>query len=207
MSLHVDPALLSRARPGEPRRRAPVWLGLALGLVAVATMLVALIFAYFHLMFHSPEWPQGGVARPGLGWPAAVLAVLAASAIPVLLAGRAIAAGRQDGLRLGLAAAAVLGLVVLGAQAAGYARLGFAPDDNAYTSLFVTLSAFHTLGLVTALIFNLATQVRAWLGHFSAEYHEGVRLAALWWYWAAGSGVVLFATLFLGPLVPLEYGP
>ena len=201
MSVQVDAALLRRQGVGEPRRRPPVWLGLLLGLGAIATILASLIFSYFMLMFHGSEWPPDGIRRPALGTPAIGLSVLVASAVPILLAGRAIGAGRQRDLRLWLAAATVLGAVVLGMQARGYAALGFAHDVNAYTSLFVTLSAFHTINLVTALIFNLATQARAWLGHFSAEYHEGVRLAALWWYWAVASGVVLFATLFLGPLL------
>jgi len=201
VSVHVDATLLRRPRAGEPRRRPPVWLGLLLGLSAVATLLASLVFAYFMLMFHNSEWPLDGIRRPAVGTPAIGLALLVASTVPVLLAGRAIGAGRQRELRLWLATAAALGIVVLGMQARGYAGLGFAHDDNAYTSLFVTLSAFHTINLVTALILNFATQARAWLGHFSAEYHEGVRLAALWWYWVAVCGIVLFATLFLGPLL------
>jgi len=203
VSVHVDAALLRRARAGEPRRRPPVWLGLVLGLAAVAAVLGSLVFSYFMLMFHGSEWPPAGIAPPPLAAPAAGLAVLVASAVPTVLAGRAIAAGRQLQLRAGLAVTALLGLAVLGMQARGYARLGFTHDVNAYTSVFVVLSAFHTISLVTALVFNVATQVRAWLGHFRAEHHEGVRIAALWWYWAVVSGVVLFATLFLGPLIDI----
>lgn len=206
MTVPVDAALLRRPRPEEPRRRSPVWLGLLLGLAALATMLVSLVFSYFLLMFQASEWPPPGIARPGLAVPAGGLALLVASAGPVLLAGRAAGAGRQRALRAWLAVAAAAGVGVLAAQAAGYARLGFGPDAHAYGSAFVTLAAFHTLSLVTAVAFNLATQVRAWLEHFSAGYHEGVRLAALWWYWAVASGVVVFATLFLGPSLDVEVG-
>lgn len=206
MNLPVDASRLRLPHPSEPRRRPPVWLGLALGLAAVATMLVSLLFAYFHLMFKSSQWPPDGMAAPALAAPAVVLAVLVGSTAPVVLAGRAIAAGRQWELRLWLGIAGGLGVAVVLAQAAGYGNLGFAPDENAYTSLFVTLAAFHTVGLVTALIFNVVTQIRAWFGHFSAPCHEGVRLAALWWYWAVGSGIVLFATLFLAPHLPVEPG-
>ena len=195
------------AGPGQPRRRAPVRLGLLIGLAAVATMLVSLVFSYFLLMFNASQWPPEGIAPPGLVAPAVGLAFLVTSAAPVLLAGRAVGAGRRRDLRRWLAVAGALGVAVLGLQAAGYARLGFAHDTHAYTSLVVTLSVFHTAGLVTALVLNLVTQARAWLGHFSAEYHEGVRLAALWWYWAVVSGIVVFATLFLGPSLDVEPGP
>lgn len=199
MTAHPDAALL--------RRGPPVWLGLLLGLAALATMLVSLGFAYFHLAFHASRWPPAGVPRPGLAAPGIGLAVLVLSVVPVVLAGRAIDAGRQRETRLGLAGAAVLGAAVLAMQAFGYRRLGFAADDHAYASLFVTLSAFHTLSLVTAVVFSLVTQARAWLGHFSAEDHEGIRLAALWWYWAVVSGIVVFAILFLGPYVDVKPGP
>jgi heme/copper-type cytochrome/quinol oxidase subunit 3 len=46
---------------------------------------------------------------------------------------------------------------------------------------------------------NLVVQLRAWLGHFSAERHLAVTNAAMYWHFVDAVWIVVFISLYLSP--------
>jgi heme/copper-type cytochrome/quinol oxidase subunit 3 len=177
------------------------WWGMVMLIVTEATLFGALISAYFYLRFNAPAWPLGGIERPELILPGIGTVILLSSSIPMYLAERGIRAGKVGRLRLGLAISLVLGAIFLGIQAAEYLRSDFRPWTNAYGSLFYTITAFHGLHVLGALLLNAGVQVLAWRGHFNARQHAGVQNVALYWHFVDAVWIVIFASLYLSPYV------
>jgi cytochrome c oxidase subunit I+III len=172
---------------------------MALSVLGVGITYAYVIFSYYYLRFHAPSWPPSDVPLPGLAHALASLAVLLLSAVPMFLAERAVRRGDQRRLRLGLGVSAGLGCVFLALQTADYLQLGLAPQANAYSAIVVVASASHLAIVVAGLIVSAIVQAQAWRGHFYQQRFVAVQNTALYWYFAAGSGIVTFAMLYLTP--------
>jgi heme/copper-type cytochrome/quinol oxidase subunit 3 len=46
---------------------------------------------------------------------------------------------------------------------------------------------------------NVVVQVRAWLGHFTADRHLAVTNAGLYWHFVDAVWIVVFVSLYLSP--------
>ena len=77
----------------------------------------------------------------------------------------------------------------------------FSPRTNAYGSLFFTLTGFHGAHVAVGLLFSLWTQVRAWMGHFTADRHLTVQLFALYWHFVDIVWLFVLSTIYLSPNV------
>jgi heme/copper-type cytochrome/quinol oxidase subunit 3 len=102
-------------------------------------------------------------------------------------------------LRLGMLITLVLGIIFLVIQGIEYSKKDFALQSNAYGSLFFTITGFHGAHVFVGLLFNVVVQLRAWLGHFSAERHLAVTNAALYWHFVDVVWLVVFTSLYLVP--------
>lgn len=172
-------------------------MAVAVGGLAIA--LATLIFSYFYLRLNARVWPLDGIPVPDLTLPIIATGLLVISAIPTLVATRAIAHDSPGRLRLGLAAAFVLGigfLVALGMEATQWP---FRWDTNAYGSLVYVLVGFVVLIVLTGLMMSAVVQFWAWRGHFNARHSAPVHNVALFWYFVIAGWLVTFATLYLTP--------
>jgi heme/copper-type cytochrome/quinol oxidase subunit 3 len=114
---------------------------------------------------------------------------------------RGIRRGAQQRLRLGLLATFVLGAGFLVVQGFEYAAKTFTPHTDAYGSLFFTITGFHGAHVFVGLVMNAVVQVRAWLGHFTAERHLAVTNAAWYWHFVDVVWLAVFASLYLSPYI------
>jgi heme/copper-type cytochrome/quinol oxidase subunit 3 len=183
--------------------RAFGWWGLV-WLIATETMLFgALIASYFYLRFKSgPNWPPGEIMLPKLELPLIMSAILWSSSIPVHLADRGIRAGNIRRLRWGLFAGFILGAVFLGLQLGlEYPEMlkEFTPTENAYGSLFFTITGMHALHVVGGLLFNLWVQIHASRGLYDSHRHLSVQNFAMYWHFVDIVWVVVLASLYLSP--------
>jgi heme/copper-type cytochrome/quinol oxidase subunit 3 len=136
----------------QPRTNG--WWGMLLFLVTEATLFGVLIATYFYLRFKTPEWPPDGIAEPKLLRPLAFTAILVFTSVPMYVAVRV--------RRRGLFAANVLAALLIGAL---YLWLQsdllrenaetFTPRDNAYGSIYYTLSVGHAAHVFVGLLLNL----------------------------------------------------
>jgi heme/copper-type cytochrome/quinol oxidase subunit 3 len=173
--------------------------GMVLLIAAEATLFLYLLASYFYLRLGAASWPPAGIERPELQVPAINTAILLSSSLPMYWADAAIRRGGQGRLMLGLALSFGLGAIFLGLQFSEYGRLTFAPQTNAYGSLFFTVTGFHGAHVLAGLLLNGLIQVRAWLGHFDARRHLAVETAALYWHFVDVVWIFIFVSLYLSP--------
>ena len=190
-SLNFERGLVHGHQPG--------WWGMVMLIITEATLFVYLLASYFYLRAEAPAWPPGGIDRPDLLVPSLNSVILLSSSVPMWWADSGIRSGSQPRLMLGLAASFGLGALFLLIQGFEYARLGFAPQFNAYGSAFFTITAFHGGHVLAGLVMMALMQVRTWLGHFDARRHLAIETTALYWHFVDGVWIFIFATLYLSP--------
>jgi cytochrome c oxidase subunit III len=182
---------------------APAYWGMWMLIATEAMLFASLIAAYFFVRFQSgPVWPPDGIAIPELSLPLVMSAILWSSSIPVHVADRAVRAGDQGRLRLGLAGGFVLGAIFLGIMLLiEYPEKleEFTPTTNAYGSLFFTITGFHGAHVAIGLLFSAWTQVRAWKGAFSSDRHLTVHFFTLYWHFVDAVWLFVLATIYLSP--------
>jgi heme/copper-type cytochrome/quinol oxidase subunit 3 len=180
----------------QPRRALPNgWWGMAVFLASEATIFGTLIASYFYLRFTSPQWPQGGIAAPGVALPIGLTAALVATLVPMAAASAAARRGNARATWLFIALAFVVQACYLAAQILSYLHDldSFAPDTNAYGSIYFTLLAAHHLHVAAGLLLNLWLLVRL-LGGLNRYRESGVRAVALYWYVVGALAVAVVAT-------------
>jgi heme/copper-type cytochrome/quinol oxidase subunit 3 len=179
-------------------RRSPGWWAMVLIVVTEAMLFAYLLFAYFYLgsMANTP-WPPGGPPSLGLVVPNTI--ILLVSSGTMWWAESGIRAGSQMRLRFGMLITLLLGAAFLLIQGIEYSRKDFALQSNAYGSLFFTITGFHGAHVFVGLLFNIVVQLRAWMGHFTAERHLAVSNAAMYWHFVDAVWLVVFASLYLTP--------
>lgn len=173
--------------------------GLWLLLLVLAVALACLLFSYFYIRLENPIWPPLGYTLPDLTLPLIATALLLAGAGAAWWAQRSIRAGRERGLRTGLALALVLGLAALGVQVFEFTRLGFDHTAHAYGSLFYLLGGFALALLVGGLGLSAFTLVWAGRGRFGARRHTAPANTQLYWAALALGWLLSFGVLYLAP--------
>ena len=134
--------------------------------------------------------------RPGLAYLALVMAAGALG-----WAWHAHQRGSRLGYRLGLTVGCALIITFVGMQMYGYSQLPFAPDTNAYGSIFYMLSwGMDTTALVGLGIAAMAA-IRAWRrdDHWQVLQALHAQMAAHYSYFAAVVGIIVYCTLYLSP--------
>jgi heme/copper-type cytochrome/quinol oxidase subunit 3 len=177
----------------------PAWWAMALSLLVFAVALGLLGFAYYYLRAGAEAWPPAGMEKPNLLLGAAGVALVVASAGPMLLAERGIRGGHQGRLVLGLALTFGLGVAALGVQFAELSQAGFTHTTNAYGSIFFLLAWFGTLLVLGGLVINGVVQIQAWLGYFNRWRYLAVQNAGLYWYFTGAAWVVIYAVAYVSP--------
>jgi len=89
------------------------------------------------------------------------------------------------------------GLVFLLTQAREYSRVGFAPHDGAFGTIFYCLTGLHGAHVFVGLSILLFMTIRAFRGHFSPEHHYGVEIEAIYWHFVDVMWIVVYSTVYL----------
>lgn len=171
--------------------------GMILLIATEATLFAYLLFSYFYLGSMSSTWPPHGMPDLKLSIPNTI--ILLVSSGTMWWADSGIRKGNQGRLRLGLLITLVLGIVFLAIQMVEYSHKTFTPATDAYGSLFFTITGFHGAHVAVGLLMNIVVQVRAWLGHFTAERHLAVSNTALYWHFVDIVWLFVFASLYITP--------
>lgn len=181
--------------------RGAGWWAMLLGLAVVATMSAALWFAYLYLRFVAEQWPPEGVSPPALTVPIISVALLVLSTLPLYLTVTRIGRGDVSRLKIGVAAALLLGAASLGGQLVGYLSAEFGIDSHSYGSLYFVVGGFHSALLVVGLLMLTLLLLWSMLGYFDDGNHHYVKVVSLYWYFLAAAWVPTGALLYLSPHV------
>jgi cytochrome c oxidase subunit 3 len=124
-------------------------------------------------------------------------AILVTSSFTMHWALQSIKRGNRAGLQAGLLLTFLMGLTFLITQALEYHRLGFAPHDGAFGTIFYCLTGLHGAHVFVGLSILLFMTIRAFRGHFSAEAHHGVEIAGIYWHFVDVMWIVVYTTIYI----------
>jgi cytochrome c oxidase subunit 3 len=123
--------------------------------------------------------------------------ILVTSSFTIHWATQSIKRGNRAGLQAGLVLTFLMGLTFLLTQMIEYARVGFAPHDGAFGTVFYCLTGLHGAHVFVGLSILFFMTVRAFRGHFSAESHHGVEIGGIYWHFVDVMWIVVYATVYL----------
>jgi cytochrome c oxidase subunit I+III len=177
------------------------WWGMVTLLTTIGVSFTALAYSYFYIRMHSPMWPQGGLPRPEVLLPALVFGLLPAAGAAQFLASRAFQAGggRRSLCRLGQWGTLVLGLLFLAGHLYLHTRVPFAPQDNAYASLFFVIGWALDLVAGVGLLLVGAAQVRLYDEEAVERPFMAVQMEVTSLFVLAVLGAAVFGMLHLSP--------
>ena len=169
--------------------------------IASEIMLFGAFFtAYFFVrVVNGIAWPQ-----PPFELPVFVAgvntAILVTSSFTMHWALQSVKRGNRAGLQAGLLLTFLMGLVFLLTQAREYSRVGFAPHDGAFGTIFYCLTGLHGAHVFVGLSILLFMTIRAFRGHFSPEHHHGVEIGGIYWHFVDVMWIVVYSTVYLSDL-------
>jgi heme/copper-type cytochrome/quinol oxidase subunit 3 len=185
-------------QPVEPRRgRSTAKWGMAVLIMTEATIFAGLIGSYFFVRAEHGEWPPPPIEAPELEAIALFSIILLGSSGPMVWAEHGIRHGQQWRLRLGLLLTFLMGTAFICFQGVEYVELDFGIKDNAYASLFYTITGLHGLHVLIGLLMILMIMVKAWMGKFSGQRHLLVEMVGLYWHFVDAVWVFVFSSLYL----------
>jgi cytochrome c oxidase subunit 3 len=123
--------------------------------------------------------------------------ILVTSSFTIHWATQSIKRDNRAGLQAGLVLTFLMGLTFLLTQMIEYARVGFAPHDGAFGTVFYCLTGLHGAHVFVGLSILFFMTVRAFRGHFSAEAHHGVEIGGIYWHFVDVMWIVVYATVYL----------
>ncbi len=105
--------------------------------------------------------------------------------------------GNRAGLQAGLSLTFLMGLTFLLTQIAEYSRIGFAPKDGAFGTVFFCLTGLHGAHVFVGLCLLGFATIRSFRGHFSPEHHHGVEIPGIYWHFVDVMWIVVFVTVYI----------
>jgi cytochrome c oxidase subunit III len=124
-------------------------------------------------------------------------AILVTSSFTIHWALQSIKRGSRVGLQAGLVLTVCLGLVFLLTQIREYSRVGFAPHDESFGTIFYGLTGLHGAHVFVGLCLLTMATIRAFRGHFSAAHHHGVEIPGIYWHFVDVMWIVVYATIYV----------
>jgi cytochrome c oxidase subunit 3 len=166
--------------------------------IASETMLFGAFFtAYFFVrVVNGTPWPT-----PPFHLPVFVAgvntAILVTSSFSMHWALQSVKRGNRAGLKGGLVLTFLMGLTFLLTQIREYSRIGFAPKDGAFATIFFSLTGLHGAHVFVGLSILLIMTMRAFRGHFSPAHHHGVEIGGIYWHFVDVMWIVVYTTVYI----------
>jgi cytochrome c oxidase subunit 3 len=172
-------------------------LGMLLFIASEVMLFGSFFTAYFFVrVVNGYPWPPAGYDLPryvaGIN-----TAILVTSSFTVHWALQSIRRGSRAGLQAGLVLTLLMGATFLATQVIEYTRVGFAPHDNAFTTVFFSLTGLHGAHVFVGLTLLLFTTIRAFRGHYSPSHYHGVELPGIYWHFVDVMWIVVYTTVYI----------
>ena len=105
--------------------------------------------------------------------------------------------GDRDGLKKGLWATILLGILFSAIQAYEYSVAPWPFGGSNYSSAFYMATGFHGFHVLIGTIFLIVCLVRTYKGHFTPQQHFGFEAAAWYWHFVDVVWLFLFAFIYV----------
>ena len=123
--------------------------------------------------------------------------ILVTSSFTMHWALQSIKRGNRAGLKAGLSLTFLMGLTFLLTQITEYSRIGFAPRDDAFATVFYCLTGLHGAHVFIGLTLLAFATTRAFRGHYSPEHHHGVEVPGIYWHFVDVMWIVVYTTVYI----------
>jgi cytochrome c oxidase subunit III len=172
-------------------------LGMLLFIASEIMLFGSFFTAYFFIRVSGSEpWPL-----PPFHLPVFVAgvntAILVTSSFTMHWALQSIKRGNRAGLQAGMVLTFFMGLSFLLTQVTEYARVGFAPHDGAFGTIFYCLTGLHGAHVFVGLTILMFITIRSFRGHFSPEHHQGVEIGGIYWHFVDVMWIVVYSTIYI----------
>ncbi|HEX6702326.1 MAG TPA: cytochrome c oxidase subunit 3 [Gaiellaceae bacterium] len=172
-------------------------LGMFLFIASEVMLFGAFFTAYFFVRVTAgTPWPT-----PPFHLPVFVAgvntAILVTSSFTVHWALQSIKRDNHAGLKAGLTLTFLMGLTFLLTQVLEYSRIGFAPKDGAFPTIFYCLTGLHGAHVFVGLTLLAFATTRAFRGHYSAAHHHGVEIPGIYWHFVDVMWIVVYTTVYI----------
>ena len=154
------------------------------------------IYFFVRVVNNAPEWPPAPFKLPVFVAGVNTI-ILVTSSFTIHWALQGIKRGNRAALKGGLVLTIALGLTFLLTQAREYSRIGFAPHDGAFGSVFFGLTGLHGAHVFVGLTILTFVAIRAFRGHFTPEAHHGVEIAGIYWHFVDVMWIVVYTTVYI----------
>jgi cytochrome c oxidase subunit 3 len=174
-------------------------LGMLLFICSEVMFFSGLFAAYFNVRATTTPWPPAGEhfnlhAEP---WYALGLTIiLVISSFTCQFGVWAIRRGDRTGFIRNMSFTVVLGIVFLIGQVYDYSTIGFGLSDGTFGTTFYTLTGFHGAHVFGGVVMLSVILYRGLAGQFSAQHHDAVEAASLYWHFVDVVWIALFSTLY-----------
>jgi cytochrome c oxidase subunit 3 len=181
----------------QSSRVSPTVLGMLLFIASEVMLFGSFFTAYFFIrVVNGYPWPPPGYELPR--FVAGVnTVILVTSSFTMHWALQSVRRNNRAGLKAGLVLTFLMGLTFLLTQMIEYARVGFAPHDNAFTTVFFALTGLHGAHVFVGLSILLFATIRAFRGHFDSEHFHGVELPGIYWHFVDVMWIVVYMTVYI----------
>jgi cytochrome c oxidase subunit III len=144
------------------------------------------------------QWPPKGIeVIDAFGFPLLNTLILLCSGTTVTWAHHALIHGDRDGLKKGLWATIILGMIFTSIQAYEYAHAPFGFKGLNYSAAFFMATGFHGFHVLVGTIFLTVCLIRAYKGHFTPKQHFGFEAAAWYWHFVDVVWLFLFVVVYV----------
>jgi cytochrome c oxidase subunit III len=172
-------------------------LGMFLFIASEVMLFGSFFTAYFFVRVVNGEpWPLPPFQLPvyvaGIN-----TAILVTSSFTMHWALQSIKRGNRAGLQAGLVLTFLMGVTFLLTQVMEYSRVGFAPHDGSFGTIFFCLTGLHGGHVFVGLTLLAFATIRAFRGHFSPEHHHGVEIPGIYWHFVDVMWIVVYTTIYI----------
>ncbi len=197
-TLYLDQPVPGDLPVGGRGERSVAWWAVVWTIATEGPLFIYFLFSYFYDGLGRFVWPT---QEPKLDIAIPNTIILLLSSVVVWWAERGIRRGNLTRLRVGLALAWILGAVFLFLQSVEYRHKlhVLQPSQNAYGSLFFTITGFHGMHVFAGLLFSILVQIWAGMGVFTARRHVAVSNFALYWHFVDVVWLAVFTCLYITP--------
>ena len=172
-------------------------LGMLLFIASEIMLFGSFFTAYFFVrVVNGIDWPPHPFELP-IFVAGVNTAILVTSSFTMHWALQSIKRGNRAGLQAGLLLTFLMGLTFLLTQVTEYSRVGFAPSDGAFGTIFYCLTGLHGAHVFVGLTLLAAATTRAFRGHYSPEHHHGVEIPGIYWHFVDVMWIVVYTTVYI----------
>ena len=144
------------------------------------------------------QWPPKGIeVIDPFHFPLLNTLILLCSGTTVTYAHHALIHGDRNGLKTGLWATILLGILFSSIQAYEYVHAPFPFAGLNYGASFYMATGFHGFHVIVGTIFLIVCLVRSYKGHFTPRQHFGFEAAAWYWHFVDVVWLFLFIAIYV----------